>query len=137
MQCKNCGQHHNEFGSFVNGAIWGALVGAVLGMLYAPEKGTDSRKKLQKSLDDLSEKGKELYDETKDLASDFKVAAKPLISELEKNIKPVLEKAKNSSQSVQEQVIERIEQLVEDASTSGYDESGDNLKKYFKGAKKK
>ncbi|MBI2414332.1 YtxH domain-containing protein [candidate division WWE3 bacterium] len=146
MECKHCGKNHTDAGSFVHGAMWGALAGAILGMLYAPEKGEDNRAKLKEAFDGAEAKGKELggkvRDELKDLTGDIKKttkeiaeAAKPFISELEKSIKPVLDKARSSSQDVQLQVMEKIEQLVEDAS-SGYDDDR-NMKKFFKGTKRK
>uniref|UniRef100_A0A7C4TLI9 YtxH domain-containing protein n=1 Tax=candidate division WWE3 bacterium TaxID=2053526 RepID=A0A7C4TLI9_UNCKA len=135
MECKHCGKNHSDFGSFVSGAMWGALAGALLGMLYAPEKGQDIREKLKDVFDDAEEKGEKLGKELKFAASEIKDAAQPFINEIEKSVKPVLSKAKKSGQDVQLQVMEKIEQLVEDAS-SGYDE-GKNMKKFFKGAKKK
>lgn len=146
MECKHCGKSHTDTGSFIHGAMWGALAGALLGMLYAPEKGDDAREKLKAAFDDAEEQGKklgskirgELGDVTKDITKATKEiteAAKPFIAELEENVRPVLDRARKSSEDVQLQVMEKIEQLVEDAS-SGYDD-GKNMKKFFKGSKKR
>lgn len=43
--------------------IVGAAIGAVAGVLLAPDSGTNTRKKLKKTLSDLQEKGEEVVDE--------------------------------------------------------------------------
>lgn len=40
-------------GKLVSGIIIGAAAGAVLGLLFAPEKGCDTRKKIREGADDL------------------------------------------------------------------------------------
>lgn len=81
-------------GKVVLGAIAGLATGAILGILFAPEKGTDTRKKIAKksreSIDDIKSKYEDviaslsnkldsvkkdashLFDEGKDLAQDAK-----------------------------------------------------------------
>ncbi len=128
--CENLHNHNNGGGSnFMSGLVWGALIGAALGVLYAPDSGDKTRKKLQKVSEDVKEKGQKLYDDAQVLAEDVKVAAKPLLEELERTVAPVLEKAMDSGKEVQQEVMEKIEQLVEDASDSK------TVKKYFKNLK--
>ena len=43
--------------------IVGALAGAATGILLAPDKGENTRKKLKKSMDEMSEKAKEKYED--------------------------------------------------------------------------
>lgn len=50
--------------SLIAGVLGGVAVGALLGILFAPEKGTDTRKKLAK-------KGKDLQDNLKDVAGKY------------------------------------------------------------------
>lgn len=45
---------HNHHNSFVKGAFFGALIGTVLGILYAPLPGEKSRKKLKEVSEDLA-----------------------------------------------------------------------------------
>ena len=43
--------------------IAGALAGASIGLLLAPEKGKDSREKVKSTFDELSKEGKKVYEE--------------------------------------------------------------------------
>ena len=42
-------------GKIIGGLLFGAAVGDLLGVLFAPEKGSDTRKKLKKKADDLKD----------------------------------------------------------------------------------
>jgi gas vesicle protein len=130
MAHKECNHHGPGFSS---GIMWGALIGAALGVLYAPDKGDETRKKIKDIADDVSEKGKFVAAEAQEIAEEVKVASQPLLTELEKNIKPVLEKAQKSGKEVQVEVMEKIEQLVEEASSG---KSSKNMKKFMAGKKK-
>lgn len=67
-------------GKFVLGLLAGAAAGAILGILFAPEKGTDTRKKIAK-------KGEDYVDEIKDKFNG-------LIDDLSKKMDGVHNKAK-------------------------------------------
>lgn len=60
--------------------IVGALAGAAAGVLLAPDKGKNTRKKVKKSMDDLSEKVKDSMDDlsakVKDTVDDLSAKAK-------------------------------------------------------------
>lgn len=49
-------------GKIVVGVFAGAAVGAVLAMLFAPESGTETRKKIAQKTSDLSDDFKEAFD---------------------------------------------------------------------------
>ncbi len=49
-------------GKILRGITFGGIVGLVLGFLFAPQKGTETRKKLHDSI----EKGKEKFEEIKE-----------------------------------------------------------------------
>ncbi len=110
--CEHC--NHHSGGGFVNGLVLGALAGAVLGLLYAPVPGEKTRKKVKKATEALSEKGQEVWEEASEWVDEAKTTAGPLIKELEKNLAPVLKKARASGKDVQFQVLETIERLVEE-----------------------
>ena len=60
-------------GKLVGSVLLGAAVGAVLGILFAPDKGTETRKKILNGakdlVDDLKEKVKEGTDKLKDMGN--------------------------------------------------------------------
>jgi len=45
---SNNNDQGSTMGGFFSGLLWGALSGIALGLLYAPDKGEKTRKKLQK-----------------------------------------------------------------------------------------
>lgn len=130
--CKHCNQKDSNF---MSGAMFGALFGAVLGVLFAPAPGEKTRKKLKEVGEDLTEKGQKALSEVSEIAKDVKVVAEPLVEEVEKTIAPALKKARASGKDVQFQVLEKIEQLVDEAGDMTEDiEKG--AKKFFKGTKR-
>ena len=131
--CEKCNKHRG--GGFTHGAIFGAVIGGILGILYAPDRGEETRKKLKVVADDLTVKGKIVIDEAQDITEDVKEATAPLLAELERNIRPVLKKAKDSGKDVQFEVLEKIEQIVDEVE-DGADGITKKAKKMFKGIKK-
>ena len=62
----------NDNGKVVAALLAGLAAGAALGLLFAPEKGADTRDKLNESLKDLGEAIKERSAEQKDQFNDLK-----------------------------------------------------------------
>ena len=50
----------------ISGLLVGAAVGAVLAILFAPDKGTETRKKMAKKAEDLGDELKNKYSEAKE-----------------------------------------------------------------------
>jgi gas vesicle protein len=50
----------------IGGLLFGAAVGAVLGILFAPDKGAETRKKMGKKAEDLGDELKNKYSEAKE-----------------------------------------------------------------------
>jgi gas vesicle protein len=50
----------------IGGLLLGAAVGAVLGILFAPDKGAETRKKMGKKAEDLGDELKNKYSEAKE-----------------------------------------------------------------------
>ena len=72
----------SNFGKFMLGIIGGAAVGAALGILFAPAKGTVTRRRIATKtrdlkdeftnrLEELVESAEEIIDEIKETASEF------------------------------------------------------------------
>lgn len=124
-------EHPNKDGSFMTGMFFGLIVGGILGVLFAPDAGENTRRKLKDTSDDLKEKGDKVLEKAGRFVEDVRVAADPLVDEIEKNVSPLLKRAKESGKDVHSQVIEKIEQLVDD-----FDNTSDHKKspkKAFRG----
>ena len=52
-----------DFSKVMLSFVVGALAGAAAGILLAPDKGKNTRKKVKKSMDDLSKKAKDQMDD--------------------------------------------------------------------------
>ena len=59
---------NNEFGSFVAGFAIGALAGAVVSLLMAPQSGEETRRIIKDRAIELKDKGTETFEETKSKA---------------------------------------------------------------------
>lgn len=126
--------NHNS-GSFLNGAFFGFLVGAVVGVLFAPGPGDETRKKLKEAHDEYSEKGKKLIASTKETMEEVRLAAEPLVREIEEKVIPVLERVQEAEESVKEEVLEKIDQIALETDESR--KAVANLKKrFFKNVRK-
>jgi len=74
----------NNTGKIVVAIAAGVAVGAVLGVLFAPDKGSETRKK-------MSDEGKKLYDDAKDKFRRTKEKFNDLKDDIEQKIKEKVE----------------------------------------------
>lgn len=135
--CKD-GKHHDAGGgsnSFVVGAVFGAVVGAALGMLFAPAEGKETRKKVKETQEKYKIKGAEVYEKASKTASDVRDVAEPLMRQVEEQLTPIIEAANRAGQPLKDQVVERIEQLAFDDPPKSKSKKS-SKKRYFKGITK-
>jgi len=75
-------KNSNNNGKLVSAILVGAAIGGILGILFAPDKGSETRKKISSKGNDLTDAVKEKFDEfldkfkkevesVKDQATDF------------------------------------------------------------------
>ena len=73
-----------DFSKVMLSFIVGALAGAAAGVLLAPDKGKNTRKKVKKSIEDLSQKAKDSMDDlsakVKDSVDDLSAKTKKTFS---------------------------------------------------------
>jgi len=75
-----------KYGNGILALLAGAAIGVVLGILFAPDKGTKTREKIKDGLDDLKDSAKSKWNsletETKDKFSKTKADLKDTVNDL-------------------------------------------------------
>jgi len=83
----------NSTGSFIIGLLSGAAIGAAIGLLYAPEKGSATREKLGQRAHDIKEDLDERFEDLKDYVNDAVGEMKEKVSEVKEKVADIKEKA--------------------------------------------
>jgi Gas vesicle protein len=75
----------------IKGLVVGGLIGAALGILYAPKRGEETREDIAKSFQELREKAKHQLDETCTKMDEFAGRGKELYNEGKEKISKALD----------------------------------------------
>lgn len=68
-------EHSNNTGKIIGAFVIGAAVGAALGILFAPDKGSETRKKLAGKAGDMTDALKEKFDALmEDAKAEYEIA---------------------------------------------------------------
>lgn len=87
---------HNEndkFGYFASGIILGAVIGSVIGILYAPDSGKRTRKRIVRKSD-------EIVDDVVDYAKASRDKAEEIVEDGRKKVDELLAEAKKAMNKV-------------------------------------
>lgn len=107
--------------------ITGTVVGAGLGLFFAPRKGSETRKLVGKKLDELSKKVKDLdYDDVKMQIEEKISEIKDELSDLDKE--KALEIAKEKAEVIKKK-IEELSKLAKDKATPVVESAVEDLRK--------
>jgi gas vesicle protein len=122
---------YKKAASFSKGFLWGAAIGGILGILFAPDKGENTRKKIKKTAEEYGDKGKETLEKTK------------------KKIEPLVETAKEKKEKIKNIIEENIMEVEKNDGvdlelpeekineTENNSDKKEVTRKYFKGVKKR
>jgi gas vesicle protein len=81
----------NRTDDFIKGLLIGGLVGAVVGILYAPKSGKETREEIGRKADELMEKAKEEYEIALEKSKKAYESAVKRLKEMESSAKEKVE----------------------------------------------
>ena len=87
---------------FVKGLFIGGLIGAVLGILYAPKSGKETREDIARKTEDLLVKAREEYDQALEKSKRAYEAAVKRLKEVEVSVKEKAEEVESKVEALTE-----------------------------------
>lgn len=114
---------NNDFGSFVAGFAIGALAGAVVSLLMAPQSGEETRQIIKDRAIELKDKGDETFEETKRKAEiaykdalakaeELSAATKQHAEEFGVGVKHKVEELRKSAEKTSDTTVEKADEVV-------------------------
>jgi gas vesicle protein len=97
------------------GIVTAAAAGAVIGMLFAPEEGTETRKKIKKKTNNLASELIDALEKSKEKAGQTASDLKNKASETVDNLKSKGEQYKSEFKDKAEDVKDKAEEIKDDA----------------------
>lgn len=85
-------EENDKFGYFASGIIIGAVIGSVFGILYAPDSGKRTRKRIQRKSDEVLDDAVAYAKQSRDKAEKIVEDGKKKVEELLDETRTVLKK---------------------------------------------
>lgn len=85
-------RENGSFGFFASGLILGAVIGSVLGILYAPDSGKRTRRRIQRKSDEFIDDAVAYAKQSRDKAEEIVEEGKKRVEELLEETKTILKK---------------------------------------------
>ncbi len=126
---RNYRDYGRRKGSFSKGFFWGAAIGALLGVIFAPDKGEETRKKIKKVAKEYEQKGEETLEKAKEKYSEIKEKAEPFVEKAKEGIDVVKTKIEENKEPLKNKIEEIADNIEEGIRNS--------RKRYFRGVKKR
>lgn len=133
--CRHCKEHNipphggprhrHHGGGFMKGAIIGTAIGAILGFLYAPRSGKETREQLKKEAD-------KMRDKIEPAIKDVKEKVIPMVEDAVEKARPYVEEAKIKAKPFVEDVKSKINEAIEDIDQKNNPKSKKNFFKLTK-----
>jgi gas vesicle protein len=86
----------NKTGLFIGGLLAGAVIGAAIGILYAPQSGKDTRDQIKAKIGDMEDELNRLKERAKSKGLELKDEIKHKVTDLEKRIERLVAEYKRT-----------------------------------------
>ncbi len=86
-------------GYFIGGLLAGAAIGATIALLYAPQKGEDTRRQIKAKIHELEEELVKMRDKLKEKGGELKEDIKRKIQEIEARIEHLVQEYRKSHEA--------------------------------------
>ncbi|GMR19214.1 MAG: hypothetical protein BMS9Abin34_345 [Patescibacteria group bacterium] len=120
-------QQHD--GGFINSFTLGLVIGGVLGVLFAPKKGEETRETLGELLEVLSQQADILGGDVQEKVEKVKSEARPIIEQVKEKAAPIVEEIKpiQTDQPIIEEMEEEAEKTITEVVEPAMDKAKEDL----------